>query len=189
MDGSGPGGEPVRVTGGGHLDWSPLWSPDGRYLYYVSDRSGSMNVWRVRIDEASGQVQGDPEPVTSSSQSLGLLRSRSGGKIVYATNESRSNLVRISLDPDQNVVGDPEPVTQGARAVRSAVASPDGQWIAFDTTSPQEDLFVIRPDSTGLRQLTNDLARDRIPRWSPDGSRRPLLLGPGRGVRSLDHPS
>ncbi|HSN87191.1 MAG TPA: hypothetical protein VL025_10565, partial [Thermoanaerobaculia bacterium] len=175
------GGNPVRVTDGMHLDWNPVWSPDGRHLYFVSDRSGSMNSWRVPIDEDSGKVLGDPEPITSSSQSLGLLSiSKDGGKIVYATNESRSNLVRLAFDPERGAVsGEPQPVTHGSRAVRSGVVSPGGQWIAFDTFSPQEDLFIIRPDGTGQRQLTNDAARDRIPRWSPDGSR--ILFYSDRG--------
>jgi WD40 repeat protein len=34
---------------------------------------------------------------------------------------------------------------------------------------PQEDLYVVRPDGSGLRQLTNDPALDRKPHWSPDG--------------------
>ncbi|HKV09793.1 MAG TPA: protein kinase [Thermoanaerobaculia bacterium] len=177
---SAQGGEPVKATDGAHLDWNPVWSPEGRHLYFVSDRSGSMNVWRVPIDEDSGKVLGDPEPVTSSSQSLGLLSLSKDGKLVYATNESRSNLVRLSFDAERGtILGEPQPVTQGAQAVRSAVASPDGQWIAFDTASPQEDLFAIHPDGTGLRQLTNDVARDRIPRWSPDGSR--ILFYSDRG--------
>ena len=174
------GGEPVRVTDGAYLDWNPVWSPDGRHLYFVSDRSGSMNVWRVPVDEDSGKVLGGPEPVTSSSQSLGLLSLSKDGKLVYATNESRSNLVRLSFDPERGAVsGEPQPVTQGARTVRSAVASPDGRWVAFDTASPQEDLFIVRPDGTGQSQLTNDAARDRIPRWSADGSR--ILFYSDRG--------
>ena len=175
------GGEPVRVTSGGHLDWNPVWSPEGRHLYFVSDRSGTMNLWRVPVDEESGRVLGEPEPVTSSPLSLGLVSlSRDGRKIVYGTNESKSNLERIALDPSRGeVVGSPAPVTQGSRAVRSASTSPDGQWIAFDTSFPQEDLFVVRPDGTGQRQLTNDAARDRVPRWSPDGSR--ILFYSDRG--------
>jgi Tol biopolymer transport system component len=47
--------------------------------------------------------------------------------------------------------------------------SPDGEWIAFRTTAPQEDLFVIHPDGTALRQLTDDAFRDRAPSWLPDG--------------------
>jgi len=37
--------------------------------------------------------------------------------------------------------------------------------------SKQEDLFIIRKDGTGLRQLTDDNYKDRTPRWSPDGRR------------------
>jgi serine/threonine protein kinase/Tol biopolymer transport system component len=176
------GGEPVRVTrGGDHVDWNPVWSPDGRHLYFVSDRSGTMNVWRVPVDEKSGRVLGEPQPVTSSPFPLGLLSvSQDGRKIAYGTNESKSNLERIAFDPSRGeVVGDPIPVTQGSRAVRSAASSPDGQWIAFDTSFPQEDLFLVRPDGTGQRQLTNDAARDRVPRWSPDGSR--ILFYSDRG--------
>ncbi len=33
-------------------DWAPRWSPDGRHLYFASDRGGTMNLWRVPIDES-----------------------------------------------------------------------------------------------------------------------------------------
>jgi Tol biopolymer transport system component len=35
----------------------------------------------------------------------------------------------------------------------------------------QEDLFIMRSDGTGLRQLTDDIYKDRHPRWAPDGKR------------------
>jgi Tol biopolymer transport system component len=47
--------------------------------------------------------------------------------------------------------------------------SPDGQWIVFISLEPQEDLFLVRPDGSGLRQLTKDPFKDRGPGWSPDG--------------------
>ena len=47
--------------------------------------------------------------------------------------------------------------------------SPDGRWLVFSTASPQEDLFVVRTDGSGFRQLTNDVYKDRNPGWSPDG--------------------
>ena len=167
------GGPPVTVIDDEHLNWNPVWSPDGRYLYFVSDRSGSSNVWRVPIDEDSGRVLGEPQQINSSSQSLGLLSlSRDGRKIVYATDESKSNLERLPFDPAAfRVAGQAVAVTQGSRAVRSAAISPDGRLIAIDSTSPQEDLFVVRADGGGQRQLTNDADKDRIPQWFPDGSR------------------
>ncbi|MFL6235223.1 MAG: protein kinase domain-containing protein [Thermoanaerobaculia bacterium] len=170
---SAQGGLPVQVTKDDHINWDPVWSPDGRSLFFVSDRSGSMNVWRVPVDEASGRVLGQPQPVTTSSQSLGLLSvSRDGRRIVCATDERKSNLERWPLDPAAlRVTGKLSPLTHGARAVRSSVASPDGQWIAFDTSSPQEDLFVARADGSGQRQLTSDIFKDRLPQWLPDSSR------------------
>ncbi|MCI0488298.1 MAG: protein kinase [Blastocatellia bacterium] len=61
------GGEPVQVTDDEALDWNPAWSPDGKYLYFASDRSGSMNLWRVAIEEESGKVLGQPEAVRTPS--------------------------------------------------------------------------------------------------------------------------
>ncbi len=62
-----------------------------------------------------------------------------------------------------------EPVVQGSLQLGYAEVSPDGRWIAFNTLLPQEDLFVVRPDGGGLRQLTRDAFKDRGIGWSPDG--------------------
>ena len=175
------GGGSVPVTYDDHVNWNPVWSPDGRYLYFVSDRSGSMNVWRVPIDETTGRVLGVPESITTSSQSTGLLSlARDGRRIVYATDEGKSNLERRSFDPvTHRVSGEAVPVTQGSRAVRSAAVSPDGEWIAFDIFTPQEDIFLVKADGTRQSQLTTDAAKDRIPHWLADGQR--LLFYSDRG--------
>ena len=174
------GGTPVLVTRDEYLNWSPVWSPDGQYLYFASNRGGSMNLWRVPIDEASGRILGAPEAITAPSEWSGLPSlSRDGKRILYATSESKSNLERVALAPGSLAAGQPEPVTQGSRSVRSCDVSPDGRWVAFHSTIPQEDLFVVRPDGGGLRQLTNDAFRDRYPRWTHDGSR--LVFQSDRG--------
>ena len=166
------GGAAVQVTDDEYLNWSPAWSSDGSQLYFASNRGGSMNLWRVPIDEASGKVLGAPEAITAPSEWSGLLSlSRDGRNILYATNESKANLERAPLDPATLAAGRLEPVTQGSRGVRSCDVSPDGQWVTFHASLPQEDLFVVRKDGGNLRQLTNDGFRDRHPRWSPDGSR------------------
>ena len=59
------GGEPMPVLSDAATDWSPTWSPDGRFLYFISDRGGSMNLWRISLDEKSGRPSGEPEPVTT----------------------------------------------------------------------------------------------------------------------------
>jgi serine/threonine protein kinase/Tol biopolymer transport system component len=167
------GQDRVRVTDDPFLNWDPVWSPDGKYLYYASDRGGSMNLWRVPIDEATGKVMGKPEPIPTPSQASSQMSiDRSGTRIAYATSEGRSNLEAAAFDPATlQAAKTMRNVTGGARPVRWAAVSPDGQWLAFDTAGAQENLFVIRRDGTALRQITSGPFKDRIPSWFPDGSR------------------
>ena len=54
------GGERVAVVQDAPLDWCPVWTPDGRQLYFASNRGGAMNLWRIGINEATGQPRGCP---------------------------------------------------------------------------------------------------------------------------------
>src|SRR5262245_54939741 len=178
------GGEPVEVTKDPAMDWNPVWSPDGKYLYFLSDRSGSMNLWRVPVEENSGKALGQAEAVTTPSPFTGHLSfSRDGKRIAYAQIVSRANLQRVEFDPGrETVTGQPVWITQGSRWANTPDLSPDGEWLAFDSqgSGQQEDLFVIRRDGASLRQLTDDIGRDRKPYWSPDGKRLVFFSNRGR---------
>jgi len=177
------GGKPVLALRDRYLNWSPVWSPDGEYLYFASDRGGSMNLWRLPIDQDSGKVLGAPEAITAPAEWNGLPSlSRDGRRLLFAISEKRANLESVRLDAAGRAAGRLAAVAPGSRGVRSCDVSPDGAWVAFHSSIPQEDLFVARPDGGGLRQLTNDVARDRYPRWSPDGAR--LVFQSNRGGRS-----
>jgi len=167
------GGSPATVVDDAFYNWSPVWSPDGRFLYFASNRGGTMNLWRVAVDERSGRVLGTPQPITTSSESSTLPSlSRDGHRLIYATDSSRSFVELVPFDPETaQVAGPPTLVYQGARSILSCDISPDGAWLALGTFSPTEDLLLIRPDGGDLRQLTNDPERDRAPCWSPDGRR------------------
>jgi dipeptidyl aminopeptidase/acylaminoacyl peptidase len=165
----------VEVTNDEHLDWNPVWSPDGKYLYFASDRKGTMDLWRVAIDEQSGYALGQPERVlTPSNYSQHLSFSRDGHNLAYAGLNTQKDLRRIAFDPDRGLaVGKPNLVETGSRWVMDPDISPDGAWLVCSSgIHEQEDLFLIRSDGTvGRRQLTNDAIKDRGPRWAPDGRR------------------
>jgi serine/threonine protein kinase len=167
------GGSPVTVVDDAFYNWSPVWSPDGRFLYFASNRSGSMNLWRVAVDERTGRVLSAPQPITTSSEWSALPSlSRDGQRLIYATDSSRSFVEMVPFNPKTaQVDGPPALAYQGARAIFSCDVSPDGAWLALWASSPVEDLLLVRPDGGDLRKLTNDPARDRTPYWSPDGSR------------------
>ena len=168
------GGEPAPIaqseTG---IDWNPVWSPDGRYLYFVSDRGGSTNVWRVRIDEETGEERGPPAPITTPAAFAAHLSvSADGQRLSFSAVHETQNIQRLEFDPvTREAVRDPANLTTGSRKWSSPDPSPDGGWVAFySQVLPEGDLYVIRADGTGLRQLTGDAAIDRVPRWSPDGA-------------------
>jgi hypothetical protein len=50
---------------GKYWEDKPRWSPDGRALYFVSNRTGFYNVWRIRFDRTNGKPTGEPFRVTS----------------------------------------------------------------------------------------------------------------------------
>ncbi|MCZ6649229.1 MAG: protein kinase, partial [Acidobacteria bacterium] len=193
------GGEPVPVTQDAPTDWSPVWSPDGRFLYFNSDRGGTFNLWRVPIVEKTGEVIGDPQPVTTGTNDIGRFSiSADGTRIAYFVNNSSTNLQKVTLDPQEaRITGEPEWVTRGTNIMQSVNVSPDEEWIVYTLSGAQEDIFVARIDGTDRRQLTNDAFKDRGPVWSPDekrivfysdrsGSYEIWIIQPdGRGLRQL----
>jgi len=167
------GGEAIPVTSDAFIDWNPVWSPDGEYLYFASDRGGSQNLWRVPIDEETGSVLGEPQPVTTPSRWSGYIAvSRDGRKIAFTSFDVRSNISKLIFDPQKKeFIGSPTPVTQGSREIESVDVSPDGDWLVFNTGVPQMDIYIIKADGSNQRQLTNDPEKDRSPKFSPDGER------------------
>ncbi|MEZ5426430.1 MAG: protein kinase [Pyrinomonadaceae bacterium] len=166
------GGTPKAVTDDAAVDWNPIWSADGKFLYFASDRGGTMNFWRVAIDEKTGDINGNFQAATIPS-SLGehFSFSRDGKKLVYVQNLSRETIQHVGFDPKtEKVTGQPVGLIEGTQVAYHPAISPDGARIAFGSAvGPVEDIFIVNKDGTGLRNLTDDKAKDRLPRWSPDG--------------------
>ncbi len=170
------GGEAVRITSGNTIDVNPVWSPDGKYLYFSSSRGGSMNIWRVRVNEESGTTAGEPEAVTTigaATSALQLSLSRDGHRLAYIAQEDIRNLRKVAFDPSAGkTVGEPQWITRGSLQLWFPDPSPDGEWLAACSRGQQRHVYIIRTDGTELRDLTEDNFRhDGWPRWSPDGKR------------------
>ncbi len=168
------GGDPVPVTSDDAVDFSPAWSPDGNWLYWVSNRGGAMAIWRVAIDEVSGDVLGDPQRMTTGGPSEpGMLSiSSDGTRLIYTETLTRSVIRVADFDMDAlSISPDMTSVVEGSRRLLSPDVSPDGEWLVYRSERAPQDLFIARTDGTEERQITNDLAGDWSPRWSPDGQR------------------
>ncbi len=85
--------------------------------------------------------------------------------------------------------------------VDQSILSPDGDWLTLGVgRTNKSDIFIIRTDGTGLRQLTDDLHRDRSPDGPLTATRSPSIptgvaaieiwtINPdGSGLRKLTEP-
>ena len=160
----------VRVTSGSALHWNPVWSPDGKYLYYGSDRDGTLNLWRVPMDEDSGSPVGTPEPVGLPAIVSGNFAFSSTGEMAYVAVTSSYRLMAMPFDANAGTIGPARQLFGGSQEILTHAASPDGSMIAYTSGGgTQEDIFVADADGARIRQLTNDPAKDRSVEWSADG--------------------
>jgi len=167
------GGDAVQVTNDPAYDWNPVWSPDGEFIYFCSNRNGASNLWRISVDQKTGKPLGEPESISSTpAQSWHLTISKDGKNLVYVRRSRVENISQIEFDATKmQVVGKPTAVTEGTKRTRTPAISPDGSLIAFYVTGEtQEDIVVVKQGDTKWNLITNDEARDRVPRFSPDGS-------------------
>jgi eukaryotic-like serine/threonine-protein kinase len=162
------GGTPVAVTSDAATDWAPQWSPDGRWLYFVSDRGGSPNLWRIAIDEATGLTRGAPEPVTNGVRALASARfSRNGARMVIGATDRIFELSLTDLNAAQPDAGATRSTIRTA-SLGWCAPSRDASWLACTSRTGQEDIVLMRADGSETRRLTDDGFKDRIAAWSPD---------------------
>jgi len=190
----------VRLTDDPELDWNPVWAGDGRHLYFASSRGGTLNLWRMPVDEATGRRLGDPEPMTAPSSWAGWMSvSRDGRRIAFVDRNVRATVLRAPFDPGRSeLMAPPVSVPTGAMEVYDAELSPDGAWLAVSSTDSPQQIFVVQADGSSFRQITEGPYRSRQPTWSPDGrtvafqssrfaSGLAVLRIDGGGLRELVH--
>ncbi len=168
------GGEPVEFASESNTNWNPVWSHDGKYLYYASDKGGNTGFWRAEVDPRTGKPVSEPESVpTPAKFSRHLGFSADGKKLIYVQTSARSNLRAVPFDATkEEISSEPEWVTKGDFEFSGPELSKDGTfYVARLIKETQEDAVIIDATDGSLRDLTNDSAFDRYIRLSPDGNR------------------
>jgi hypothetical protein len=139
------GGTPVEMVSGG-VNESPVWTPDGRHLVFVSDRGASYGVWRLRVE--NGKPNGFISPVKPNTGRVALHGFTAAGVLYYAeyTRLEETFVAPISRDGRLGPRVAPTESTPG----NNAVWSPDGKLLAFKRrNSDRRFEVVVRSMDTG----------------------------------------
>ncbi len=165
------GGDPVPVTDGRTNVWSPQWSNDGRAVYYVSNRGGSMDLWQQPV-ASDGAPVGDAVAIT---QGLGIRSaafSPDGHKLAYGRGGRITNVWRAPVLADPPATwSDARQLTAERAFIEFVDVSPDGKLLALSSDRRgNPDLWLLPSEGGEMTPLTTDQTPDWSPRWSRDGS-------------------
>jgi Tol biopolymer transport system component len=167
---SSSGAAGVPLTDGRTTVWSPSWSSDGRKIFYVSNRGGSMDLWQQALAE-DGTPLGEPLAVTQGLGMRSAVFSSDGKKLAYARGGRVANVWRAPVPSDRPVTwADATQITSERAYIEFVDVSPDGTTLAISSDRRgNQDIYVLPAAGGELTALTTDPAPDWNPRWSPDG--------------------
>lgn len=150
----------LRLTNNGSvIDIAPSWSPDGKQIAFVSDRSGSPQVYVMNSDGT------DTRRLTfGGDYCVAPAWSPDGRWIAYAIRaEGEFDLYLIDPTGEVNV-----PLVVHRRNDEHPSWSPDGRKVVFSSDRRgRADLYVIDVNSQRLQRLTNEARDNLTPAWGP----------------------
>jgi serine/threonine-protein kinase len=171
---SASGGTPVLVTDSSALNTSPMWLPGRTTLLFISDRDGGRDVYQVPLS-SSGKPSGAPARITTGLSPDRIAVSADGKRLAWSVYGETSNIWSLPIPVRDSVpVAQATEVTFGSQDIESAVATPDGKWLYYDSDLKGNADIWRMPLAEGAaagppEQLTNDPGAEFNPSVSPDG--------------------
>lgn len=163
-------GEVQRVTESAWRDENPKWSPNGKWIAFVSDQSGREEVWM-----ADERGHGMKKLTDEEGDKSGLVWSPDSKYLLWS---SGHNLNRVEVDYGKNQVV----ASSRTGGIGLPQYSPDGKWISY---SKQDTLLrshvYLKELETSTEHLikADDFLVSSGAKWTPDGKKLLLLGGIG----------
>jgi len=150
-----------RRLAGDRYSASAVWTPDGREVWYFSDRDGNRALYRTPVDGSAeprkveleeGIYPWWPDCISPDGRTLVFLSTYPGDLML--------------LDIESGGVH-PFPAT----SAWGAAISPDGRWIAYTSEATGRPEVEVQPFPDGGRTWTVSSGSGEEPLWSPKGNR------------------
>jgi Tol biopolymer transport system component len=148
----------AQLMQGTSIDRQPVYSPDGEWLAYSSNRAGNLDVWARSTRDGSVRRLTDHaslefDPAFTPDGRIIFTSRRSGTIEIWTGNLDGSGVRQVSHD--------------GVDA-ENGTATPDGEWIVYNSGNPERrGLWKVRPDGSDAAQLVP--GSSALPQVSPDG--------------------
>jgi tricorn protease len=156
-------GDLKQVTDGPARDRNVSYSPDGKWISYISDQSGREELYVVPVDGSAPEQQVTDIDALKS----GYNWSPDSKEIVFASSDN--NLRKLTVATKQVIVLD----SSRYGGFGNPIWSPDGKWIAYSKSdiSRTSDVYMIAASGAEKEphRVTFDSSSDANPRFGPDG--------------------
>jgi tricorn protease len=159
-------GDLRQITDSPARDKEPLYSPDGRFIVFISDRSGREELYLATSDGI-----GEPVKITElDTLKFSFAWAPNSKEIAFTGSDNK--LRKYSLDSKQTI----ELSSSKYGNIGAPVWSPDGKWIAFSKPDyvRTSDIYLIPSGGGEERKITFDSFNEGNPQFTHDG--RKLLF-------------
>lgn len=171
----------LQITKGDVIDYDPILTEDKKLLFFTRwSATEGPSVWMT--DLATNEIKEcckgfGPCPIPGTT-SYYCVRNSASGRTEIWLNDYMAKSERVIM-------------SDASHSFTHPVLSPDGKWLLVvansmsNVTNAQNlDIFAVRPDGTGLTQLTYHPANDSSPVWAKDG--RSIFFLSNRGTVTND---
>jgi Tol biopolymer transport system component len=143
----------------------PIWSPDGQWIVFASDRHGGWQLYRRRADGGGG----DERVATTAEAMVPQSWAPDGQSMVYLQRPVKLGVLQLNASRDRRLIDAAGPEIRQYLDGYGEV-SPDGRWLLYGSneSGPWEVYLRRFPESEGGKWKISD--RGAVsPRWRPDG--------------------
>jgi Tol biopolymer transport system component len=165
-----PGKAPKLLAAHPALDYNPVFSPDGRWVVFCSERRGNPDLYALDL-----QNPGPPAPLTESDfLEDAPAFSPDGKRLAFVSDrDGNADIFVMPFRPEgPHGLAEAKNLTRHKGGDFNPAFSPDGKLIAFSSDRDgyrESEIYVMQADGSNARRLTHAPGWDGSPAWSLDG--------------------
>jgi Tol biopolymer transport system component len=149
------------------------WSPDGKWVLFASDRTGTTDAWIIPVNE--GNPLGPPELIKKGIGNIDPVGFSKKGDFYYSSSKQMVDVYTFTMDPETGkVTSRPRKAALPGEGRNSyPVYSPDGRYLAYRRDSMRmggaNSLCIYSLETGKEREFPLEIRAVLPPKWSHDG--------------------